>query len=178
MSDLGPEWIPDQDGIPFRRAARVAVFDEDGKLLLVRGHDSENVRRSWWFTTGGGQEEGETLQQTAVREIREETGIALDPTRLVGPVLHRRALFGFLNVTARQEEWFFVAHVHRTELNWDGWTELERSVLDAMTWWDLDDLEVEARRAEVYPRDLVAMARQWKDGWDGTMIELDESSVG
>ena len=109
-----------------------------------------------------------------MRELREETGIHLAPEVLVGPVLYRRAEFDFLNVTARQDEWFFLAHSETTALDSAGWTALERDVIDGQRWWDLDDLERESAHIEVYPRGLGGLARGWREGWDGSLMTLEE----
>ena len=174
MTELGPDWVPDAEGYPHRQAARVVLFDPRGRILLARGHDADQPQRHWWFTIGGGLEAGESPRVAAVREMREETGIELDPRGLVGPVLRRSAEFDFLNVTARQDEWFFLAHTRATALVDTGWTALERQVIDAQRWWDLDDLEDEGRRVEVFPRDLVERARAWRTGWDGHLAHLSE----
>ena len=47
------------------------VTDERGRVLLIR-HASAPDR---WGTPGGGHEPGETLEETARREVREETGV-------------------------------------------------------------------------------------------------------
>lgn len=174
MTDLGPEWVPDAEGYPHREAARVVLFDTRGRILLARGHDAHQPERHWWFTIGGGILAGEDPRSAAVREVREETGIVLEPSLLVGPVLRRSAQFDFLNVTARQDEWFFLAHTRATALDDRGWTDLEREVIDVQRWWDLGDLEVERKRVEVYPRDLVGRARAWRTGWDGRLALLSE----
>ena len=49
-------------------AAAVAIFDEAGRILLVR-------ERELWSYPGGRLEPGETPEQAAVREAREEVGI-------------------------------------------------------------------------------------------------------
>lgn len=174
MTELGPDWVPDAEGYPHREAARVVLFDPRGRILLARGHDAHQPERHWWFTIGGGLEVGETPRAAAVREMREETGIVLDPGRLVGPVLRRSAEFDFLNVTARQDEWFYLAHTLDTSLDATGWTELEREVIDDQRWWDLDDLEAGRGDVEVFPRDLVDRARAWRAGWDGRLAHLRE----
>ena len=62
-----------------RRAARVLLLDDEGRILLQHCHDpSTPAEGSWWNTTGGGLDEGETSAQAAVRELREETGYAPD----------------------------------------------------------------------------------------------------
>jgi mutator protein MutT len=57
------------------------VFDRTGRVLLVkRTHDP---LRGEWSLPGGGVELGEALEAAVAREIREETGLAVD----VGPVV-------------------------------------------------------------------------------------------
>jgi ADP-ribose pyrophosphatase YjhB (NUDIX family) len=59
-------------------AVIVAVID-DGKILLTKREDFEV-----WCLPGGGVEEGETLAEGAIREAKEETGLDVELTRLVG----------------------------------------------------------------------------------------------
>jgi len=54
----------------------------DGRLLLVRR--SIEPCRGWWDIPGGFLEEGELPEAGAVREAREETGLLVRPTRLLG----------------------------------------------------------------------------------------------
>ncbi|GAA4286048.1 NUDIX hydrolase [Georgenia daeguensis] len=176
---LGPEWEPGPDGVPFRRAARVILLDDDDRVLLVRGHDAGEVTRTWWFTVGGGLDAGESAHDGAVREVREETGLSVAHDALVGPVLTRSALFDFARVTCRQDEEFFLARVDSADAVTDaGWTLLERDVLDEMRWWELDELEsAVAAGTVVYPLALPTLVRRLLDGWDGSVEHLDESSL-
>ena len=59
--------------------ASVLVFDDRDRVLLVR-HVEGNV----WTTPGGMIEPGETPADAAVRETWEETGLAVELTRIVG----------------------------------------------------------------------------------------------
>ena len=174
MTELGADWVPDAEGVPHREAARVVLFDPSGRVLLAIGHDHHEPGRHWWFTIGGGLEPGESPREAAVREVREETGIRLDPGALEGPVMYRRAEFVFHNVTARQDEWFFLGRTTHTDLDRSGWTDDERDLIDGQRWWDLAGLERERRRVEVFPRDLVNLARRWQSGWDGSLLRVDE----
>lgn len=68
-----------------RRAARVLLVDDAGRILLQHCHDpSAAAGGSWWNTTGGGVDDGETPAQAAVRELREETGLEVEPDRFLG----------------------------------------------------------------------------------------------
>ena len=60
------------------------VHDAAGRLLLIqRGHDPH---RGAWSLPGGRIERGESPEDAVVREVREETGLAVQPVRPVGQV--------------------------------------------------------------------------------------------
>jgi ADP-ribose pyrophosphatase YjhB (NUDIX family) len=59
-------------------AVIVAVI-KDGKVLLTKREDFEV-----WCLPGGGVEDGESLAEAGIREAKEETGLDVELTRLVG----------------------------------------------------------------------------------------------
>jgi 8-oxo-dGTP diphosphatase len=60
------------------------IKDDDGRLLLIRrGHEPG---KGLWSIPGGKIEPGEPDGAALVREVREETGLAVRPGRLVGRV--------------------------------------------------------------------------------------------
>ncbi len=80
--------------------AACAVFDDRGWVLLVR----HTYGRLNWELPGGGAEAGEAPDQTALRELLEETGLRGDLDRLTGvyfePETHRGPILHFV-FTAR-----------------------------------------------------------------------------
>jgi ADP-ribose pyrophosphatase YjhB (NUDIX family) len=56
------------------------VVIEDGRILLLN-QDTDTGRS--WSLPGGKVEEGETLSSALVREMREETGLNVEPGRLL-----------------------------------------------------------------------------------------------
>jgi 8-oxo-dGTP pyrophosphatase MutT (NUDIX family) len=167
-SVFGPDWTPGPDGLLRRDAARVLVLDHRDRLLLVRGHDVDRPERSWWFTVGGGIDEGETPRHAAVRELEEETGVRVAPEDLIGPVLTRAAVFDFDRRSVRQDEQFFLVRVPvQEDLVTSRWTAIERDVLDELRWWDLDALA--AVEIEIFPACLVDVVKELLGGWDGVV---------
>jgi ADP-ribose pyrophosphatase YjhB (NUDIX family) len=59
--------------------ASAVVLDEAGRILLHRRDDNE-----LWSIPGGGMEVGERIADTVVREVREETGLEVEPEAIVG----------------------------------------------------------------------------------------------
>jgi len=62
-------------------AVSAAIFRE-GRVLIVRRGRPPAL--GLYTLPGGGVELGETLEQAVIREVREETGLAIAPLALVG----------------------------------------------------------------------------------------------
>jgi mutator protein MutT len=58
-----------------------AVMEQDGRILLVR-RGTEPLKGHWTLP-GGALELGETLSEGVVREVREETGLEVEPIELI-----------------------------------------------------------------------------------------------
>jgi len=60
-------------------AASVFVADDVGRILMIQRSDN-----GLWAIPGGAQDVGESIVDTAVREVGEETGLLTDVVGLVG----------------------------------------------------------------------------------------------
>jgi len=64
-------------------AAALALCRRENRVLLARRAKGPGAALGKWGFPGGMQEVGETILAAAARELREETGIAAEPVRVV-----------------------------------------------------------------------------------------------
>ncbi|MBB5140147.1 ADP-ribose pyrophosphatase YjhB (NUDIX family) [Thermocatellispora tengchongensis] len=142
-----------------RPSARVLLVDGRDRLLLYRGLGVGAGSGAAWFTPGGGVERGEAVAEAAVRELREETGLAVAPAEL-GPVVatsegHWRSRRGRLYYSVDS---FFFVRVPEWEVDESGWQEYERKMITAVRWWSLPELAETSE--QVIPWELVPLMRR------------------
>lgn len=75
--------MPEQTGAPRRqRIAAYALLTRDGEVLLTRMSDRTRIHGRWTLP-GGGIDHGEDPRAALTREVHEETGLWVDPVRVV-----------------------------------------------------------------------------------------------
>lgn len=79
-------------------AVTAFILDEGGRLLMIRRTDNDR-----YAIPGGAQDVGETVSQTVVREVREETGITVEVTGLIGVYSDPAHVIAFADGEIRQE---------------------------------------------------------------------------
>ena len=147
---------------PKRPAARLLVTDPAGRLLLFRFTPDD--RAPFWCTPGGAVDPGETFEQAARRELREETGIDADPGSAVA-VRHVRFVT-LEGVDVDAEEHYFEVATGQAEIDTGGHTELERRVMLDHRWWTPDELQ--AQDEAWFPDNLIDI---WRDALDRKVME-------
>jgi 8-oxo-dGTP pyrophosphatase MutT (NUDIX family) len=117
------------------------VLVAEGRVLLQQGFDpGKQNAEPWWITPGGGLNDGESIEEGAVREVFEETGLRLSAAQL-GPVIATRvAYFEFEQRHFRQSESFFAVNVEAFTPEHHGWDEVEQRALLDHRWWSVDEL--------------------------------------
>lgn len=120
-----------------RPAVRALLMDPaDGAVLLMRTR-FPGWKRARWLTPGGGLDAGETPEEGLLREVFEETRLAIGPEAIVGgPLWTRRVRYEWRGVHYDQQEQFFLLHVPRFDPDPRGNpAEHETEALEAFGWW-------------------------------------------
>jgi len=126
----------------------------------------------FWYTPGGGVEDGESLRVAAARELAEEVGLVVDPAVLEGPVWLRRHVGDFGGVEIDSRETFFVLRDVVHEVDAGGRTALELLGDEPHRWWSAD--EVAAGDVVFAPRELAGLLPQLLAGpWSGPPRVVD-----
>lgn len=109
-----------------------AIIQHEGKILATqRGYG--DFKDGWEFP-GGKMEPGETMQQAIIREIQEELGVTISPTKLVTTVEYDYPTFHLtmhcLLATVVEGEIKLIEH---EDAKW-----LTKETLDSVEWLPAD----------------------------------------
>lgn len=79
-------------------SSTAVVTDQRERIVMVRRRDND-----LWALPGGGMDLGESIVQTAVREVKEETGLDVEVTGLVGIYTNPHHVMAYDDGEVRQQ---------------------------------------------------------------------------
>lgn len=79
-----------------RVSVRAVIFDGDSIITMFRSKKKEDgTRKEYYVIPGGGVEEGESLEEALIREIKEELGIDVEIVKYLQEVEEEKAIQHF-----------------------------------------------------------------------------------
>lgn len=130
-----------------RNSVTILLINEHDQLLLMCADNPKTTsidgtyHGRFWFPIGGKIEKGESMQEAALREIHEETGITADQVEL-GPIVwfgEFDLVLGGIPTNIKQT--FIVAKTKQNRISLDYLTDEERAVIKKIAWFSLDDIK-------------------------------------
>ena len=105
--------------IPLGKIAGSAAIIENGKILLIKRSDTVSTYPGYWtFPSGGVEETDKTIQDTVIREVKEEVGLLFAPQNK----------FGFYENISNGKRYFSLVHLGK----WSGKITLQKE--EASQW--------------------------------------------
>lgn len=137
------------DGVWERWTGRVIPIDEDDRALLMHGFEPSRPDQPYWFTIGGGVDTDESAREAAARELREETGLVVEPEHLGDPVLRDTIEFSYGGRHVVQHQEIYTCRLTAdVELSLDGLEEGEVDTVDGCEWVSLAQLRAAGQQIE------------------------------
>ena len=146
-----------------QRIGAGAIIIQEEKILLVRYNDRH--RRSYLVGPGGGVENDESIIQALVREVKEETGLEVNPYKL----LFVEDLLSSRNRHAKI--WFLCNTIGGKVKKTQG--AVDEGIVE-VRWYGRDELNSEV----VYPS--ILLNENWEsffaDNWESKYLELRKAN--
>jgi len=148
-----------------RHAVRVLLVDAAGAVLTLSTQDAGNPDFPMtWELPGGGMEPGENMAATVVREVREETGLRIQPADVGEPLWRRDVRYTYRGERRLQHETVFVVRLRQVApaLDVSGREPHEQQDHLHHRWWSVAAMQ--AATACFYPRSLPRHVTALLDG--------------
>jgi 8-oxo-dGTP pyrophosphatase MutT (NUDIX family) len=148
-----------------RNVVRMVVLDAADHVLLLQTRDLGNPAfGTSWELPGGGMKPGETYIVAAMRELREETGIRIEPGWLGEPTWRRDAQYTYRGVRRLQHELVTRVRLDRVAPDIERTRRVDFEVEDHFghRWWSIEEIVCSDER--FYPRKLPSLLRSFLAG--------------
>ena len=148
-----------------RDAVRVVLADASGRVLLFHVVTAE-IPGGWWELPGGGIEPGESYQEAAVREVREEAGLDLGPAQIGAPTWRRDSTWRSRGLRRLQHEVVVYAQLAASQPAITDGGRSPEELEDYVTarWWETT--EIIASQERFYPGRLPELLPRFLAGED------------
>lgn len=126
-----------------RATARVILHNANREVFLLKTHfDPEVGLPPRWITPGGGIDEGESILEAAIRELREETGIEITPEALGELIWQTKGRWDWADGENHNtfEDHFYKLQVTEFDIDISGWTKDEHRDVLEFRWWSAAEL--------------------------------------
>lgn len=170
--------LPPSYKFPMRTSMRALLLNPHNEVLLLKADDPSTTTLGghyngpFWFLVGGKIEDGESEEETVLREIYEESGIEKNNIQL-GPIVWYGEFDLILSGTfTRQKQFFIVAHSNTTSVSLDNLTDEEKKVIIDIRWFSLK--EIQESKEIIYPLCLAQhLATLLNGDYPAQPIEID-----
>jgi len=153
-----------------RDVVRAVVLDAEQCILLFRTRDPTYPELgTWWELPGGGLDPGETYREAIVRELAEETGIAITSEQVGTPNWRRRSTFRYRGERRINNELIVTVRLPVVAPRVDGTARVGYEAEDYYDFGWLPVPEVAASRDRFYPGRLPELLESFLAG-----DEIDE----
>jgi len=132
--------------IPIRNSVRILLINQDKEICLMCIETPKSTSKNgecldrFWCTIGGEINFDESLEDAAIRELKEETGLNLDDVTF-GPEIWLEEFDMMLSgKLTRMNQRFIIAHTSNKQITTKYLTPEEQEVVKEVKWFGLADI--------------------------------------
>jgi 8-oxo-dGTP pyrophosphatase MutT (NUDIX family) len=132
---------------PIRNSVKIILINDKDELLLMCADDPKTTSAKgeyhgkFWFLVGGEIENGETIQEAAIRELHEETGITKNEVEF-GPIVWFGEFDLVLNgILTHLKQTFIVARTKKKKVFLTKLNKWEKKAVKKLAWFSFEKIK-------------------------------------